>query len=74
MLKSFFKWLSSPHTSCDNMTVCFMFSHLQINLIYGVFQSVWIILLIILVIVVICNTGINQDMETQPGAGVTGTA
>lgn len=30
--------------------------YLQINLIYGVFQCIWIIFLIILIIIIICNT------------------
>lgn len=50
-------WNESHGRNSDEVT------YLQINLINGVFQSVWIILFIILVIIVICNTTMNQEVE-----------
>lgn len=37
-------------------------TYLQINLINGVFQSVWVVLLVVLVIIVICDNTANQGV------------
>lgn len=38
--------------------------YLQINLIYGVFQGIWIVLLVILIIIIICGAG-GKDMRMK---------
>lgn len=37
-------------------------TYLQINLINGVFQSVWVVLVVVLVIIVICDNTANQGV------------